>query len=175
MSRWRLMASTAPAPVPTRAIVGPVLTQAGFQYWYLACFPDCVVAVRQGIWDGLMLAMSGTGTPKVPALYAGALGVLVMHLLKGRGQKVRQRAEMTLQSTPTSRLRLKPNVVYQTMQLRSISFKRSKFAVPGSIVTSDVIFETKSGGKQKYGVQPLDFDKSCEQLKQMYPDLCKTL
>jgi hypothetical protein len=165
---------TAPAAVPTRAVVGPLFTQAGFQYWYLACFPDCVVAVRQGIWDGLMLAMSGTGKAPMP-VYFGLLGGLVMQLMKGSGNKVRQRAEAALQNIPTSRLRLKPNLVYQTMQLRSISFKRSKFAVPGSLITPDIIVETKSGGKQKYGIQPLDFDKACAQLKQMYPDLCKEL
>jgi hypothetical protein len=159
---------TAPAAVPTRAVLGPVLTQAGFQYWYLACFPDCVIAVRQGIWAGLCLAMTGT----VPPTHFGLLGVLLVSLMKGRGEKLRQQVEATLQSTPTSRLRMKPNLVYQTMQLRSITFKPGGF---GTLITPDIILETKTGSKQKYGIQKPDFDKACAQLKQMYPDLCKAI
>ena len=43
------MASTgvAPASAPGRVIAGPLSTQGGFQFWYLACFPDCIVAVQQ--------------------------------------------------------------------------------------------------------------------------------
>ena len=170
MSRWLPMASTgtAPATVPTRALVGPVLTQAGFQYWYLACFPDCIIAVRQGIWAGLCLAMTGT----VPPAHLGLLGALLVGLMKGRGEKLRQQVEATLQSTPTSRLRAKPNSVYQTMQLRSITFKAGGF---GTLITPDIILETKSGSKQKYGIQKPEFEKAGALMKQMYPDLCKTL
>ncbi len=168
MSRLQPMASTgtAPATVPTRTIVGPVLTQAGFQYWYLACFPDCVIAVRQGIWAGLCLAMSGT----VPPAHFGLLGALLVSLMKERGIKLRQQAETALQSIPTSRLRMKPNLVYQTMQLRSITFKPGGF---GTLITPNIILETKSGSKQKYGIQKPEFEKASALMKQMYPELCK--
>jgi len=162
------MASTgvAPAAVPTRALIGPCSTQAGFQYWYLACFPDCIVAVRQGIWAGLLLGATGTVAP----VHFGLLGALLMALMRSQGLKVRQQVETMLQSAPTSRLRMKPNLVYQTMQLRSITFNSRSF---GTLVSPDIILETKSGGKQKFGIQKPDFEKYMPTLKQMYPDLCK--
>jgi hypothetical protein len=159
---------TALASAPTQAIIGPVLTQAGFQYWYLACFPDCIVAVRQGIWTGLLLAMSGTVLPA----HFGLLGVLVGILMKGRGEKRRQQVETAIASTPTSRLRMKPNIVYLTTELRSITFKSKSL---GTLITPDIILETRNGRKQKYGIQKPDFEKACVQLTQMFPGLCKTI
>jgi hypothetical protein len=151
-------------------IVGPFLTSAGFQYWYLACFSDCIVAVPQGIWTGLMLAMSNS----VPPVF-GLLGALLVHFASKRGQTLRQKIEATLTMTPASLLRLKPNTVYQKAQLRSITFKGGKFGrAAGSLITPDIILET-IGGKQKYGIQGPDFEKACGQLKQMYPDLCKSV
>jgi hypothetical protein len=160
-------AAAALATKPSRAIVGPLSTQSGFQYWYLACFPDCIVAVRQSIGAFFVFGMANGAAPSI----FGLLGVLINHLVRGKVQGYRQRIEATLASTPTSRLRMKPNVVYQTMQLKSITFKPVKNG--GGLILPDVILETKDGKKQKYGMQPADFDKACAQLKQMYPELCK--
>src|SRR5258708_528617 len=107
---------TAPPTTSSRALVGPLSTQSGFQYWYLACFPDCVVAVRQNIGAFFMFGMANGAAPSV----FGLLGVLINHLVRGKVQGFRQRTEATLQSTPTSRLRMKPNVVDQTMDVRCI-------------------------------------------------------
>jgi hypothetical protein len=158
----------APAPVttPSRAILGPLSTQSGFQYWYLACFPDCIVAVRQSMGAFFMFGLANGAAPSM----FGLLGVLINHLVRGKVQSFRQRIEATLASTPTSRLRMKPNVVYQTMQLKSITFKPVKNG--GGLILPDVILETQDGRKQKYGMQPADFDKAWTQLRQMYPELC---
>src|SRR6267142_2269027 len=126
----------APATSPSRTIVGPFLTSAGFQYWYLACLPDCVVAVPQGMWTGMMLALSNS----VPPIF-GLLGALLVHLGSRRGQKLRVQIEATLQSTPDSQLRMNPNTVFPIAELRSIAFKGGKFAhaPAGSLITPDII------------------------------------
>jgi len=164
------MASTgvAPATAPARVIVGPLSTQAGFQFWYLACFPDCIVAVQQSMAAFFMLGMSNDRSRGA----FGLLGLLVNHLLKPRAQAFRQRIEATLRSTPSARLRGKPNVVYQTTQLTAIHYKLKRGA---PFVTSDLVLETKAGRKQRYGIFPPDFEKVYPQLKQMYPELCKSI
>src|SRR5580698_7604837 len=98
---------TSLASAPKRAILGPALTQGGFQYWYLACFPDSIVAVRQGAWNGILYGMAGEALP----IHLGLLGYLLMALLKKQGVKRRQQVEATIESTPTSRLRANPNIV----------------------------------------------------------------
>src|SRR3954465_12034411 len=47
----KFMSSTGvvAAKAPERAIVGPFMTQGGFQYSYIACFPDSIIMVPQGI------------------------------------------------------------------------------------------------------------------------------
>jgi hypothetical protein len=56
---WRMAnIGVAPALAPNRIVLGPLSTQGGFQYWYLACFPDCVVALRQGIGAFFVLGMA---------------------------------------------------------------------------------------------------------------------
>ncbi len=154
-------------------IVGPFLTSAGFQYWYLACFSDCIVAVPQGIWTGLTLAMSNS----IPPIVFGLLGGLLVHFAAKRGQKLRQQIEATLTKSPASLLRLKPNTAYPKAQLRSIAFKGAKFARAGAgaLITPDIILETTNGKNQKFGIQGPDFEKACGQMKQMYPDLCKSV
>jgi hypothetical protein len=166
------MANTgvAPATAPSRAIVGPCVTSLGFQYWYLACLPEAIVAVPQGIWTGLMLAMSNSVAPRL-----GLVQALVVMLASKRGQTLRASIEPMLQNMPDSRLRSKPNTVILTNQLRSITFKRSKFAAAGALITPDIILETRNGKKQTYGIQNPDFDRACEQLLQMYPQLVKTV
>lgn len=158
------MAMTGAAPAPTRAILGPCATQAGFQYWYLACFPDCIVAVRQGIWSGLLLAMSGTA----PA--HGLIGGLAGYLLKEAGQKRRLKVEAGIAGMPTSSLQAKPNLTYRVSQLRSITFKSKSF---GTLITPDITLETTDGAKQKFGIQKPDFEKARAQLQQMYSTLCR--
>ena len=139
-----------------------------FGHWYLACLPDSIVAVPQGFWTSIMLAMANNVAP----MY-GLLGGLA----SGRGHSLHARIAATLPSTPDSQLRMKPNAVFQIAQLRAINFKGGKFAhaPAGALITPDIILETKSGGKQKYGVHGPDFQKSCAQLQKMYPDLCKSI
>jgi hypothetical protein len=163
------MASTGTAIAPsTREIVGPVFTSAGFQYWYLACYPDCVVAIPQGALTGLFLGMSNS-----VALHLGLLGALIVSLMRGRGQILRQQSVAAIEATPTSRLRMKPNNVCQVSQLRSIRFKPVKNG--GGLISPDLVFEFKTGRKQKYGIQAADFEQACQQLKQLYPELCKAV
>jgi hypothetical protein len=152
----------------TREIVGPVFTSAGFQYWYLDCYPDCVVAIPQGALTGLFMAMSNS-----VALHLGLLGALIVSLMRGRGQILRQQCVAAIEATPTSRLRAKPNQVCQVSQLRSIRFKPVKNG--GGLISPDIIFELKTGRKQKYGIQAPDFENACRQLKQLYPELCKAV
>jgi hypothetical protein len=158
-----------PALAPTRLVLGPLSTQGGFQYWYLACFPDCIVAVRQGIGAFFVLGMSNDDGVTHPALF-GLVGVLVNHLLKPKALAYRQRMEAMAQSTPTSRLRTKSNVAYDVTQLRAIICKAKKGA---PLILPELILETKSGSKQKFAVRPAEFRKACEQLEQMYPGLWK--
>ncbi len=159
----------APAVTPTRVVIGPLSTQSGFQYWYLACFSDCIVALRQGIGAFFILGMSNDDGVSQPALF-GLAGVLVNHLLKPKALAYRQRMESMVQSTPSSRLRTNPNVAYEITQLKAITCKLKKGA---PLILSELIFETKSGSKQKFGVRPAEFKKACEHLKQMYPGLCQ--
>jgi hypothetical protein len=155
------------AAAPTRVLVGPLSTQGGFQYWYMVCFPDCMVAVPQGIGAFFALGISNSVGRAV-----GPIGVLVKYLLQPRALAFRQRIEATLQSTPSLRLRGKPNVVFPTTQLKAISYTLKKGA---PLFASDLILETKTGNKQRYGVVPADFEKVASQLKQMYPTLVKSI
>ena len=157
----------APALAPTRFVLGPLSTQSGFQYWYLACFPDCIVAVPQGIGAFFVLGMANDDGVTYPALF-GLTGILVNQLLKPKARAYRQRMEAMMQSTPTSRLRSKPNVVYEVPQLKTIQCKAKRGA---PLILPELILETKSGSKQKFGVRPAEFKKACEYLKQMYPAL----
>jgi hypothetical protein len=160
---------TAPALAPTRLVLGPLSTQGGFQYWYLACLPDCIVAVRQGIGAFFVLGMANDEGVTHPALF-GLLGILVSYLLKPKARAYRLRMEAMVQSTPISRLRTKPNVAYDVAQLKAIICKAKKGA---PLILPELILETKSGGKQKFGVRPAEFLKACEHLEKMYPGLWK--
>jgi hypothetical protein len=159
---------TAPAMAPTGTVIGPLSTQGGFQYWYLACFPDSIVAVRQGMGAMFVLAMASDDGLMMPGLF-GLAGVLINHLLKPKARAYRLQVETMLRNTPTSRLRLKPNIAYEITQLRTIKCVAKRGA---PIILSELILETKSGAKQKYGVHPAEFKKACQYLKQTYPDLC---
>jgi hypothetical protein len=125
---WRMAnIGVAPALAPTRILLGPLSTQSGFQYWYLACFPDCIVALRQCIGAFFVLGMANDDGVSYPALF-GLAGVLVNHLLKPKARAYRLHVEAMLQSSPTSRLRTKPNVVYEVTQLKAIECKTKKGA-----------------------------------------------
>jgi hypothetical protein len=157
----------APALAPIRIVLGPLFTQGGFQYWYLACFSDCMVAIRQGIGAFFVLGMANDDGVTYPALF-GLTGVLVNHLLKPKARAYRLRAEAMVQTSPTSQLRAKPNVVYEVAQLKAVQCKAKKGA---PLILPELILETKSGGKQKFDVRPDEFKKACEQLKLLYPNL----
>lgn len=161
------MASTGVASAPSRIVVGPLVTQGGFQYWYLACFPDCVVAVQQGIGAFFALGLSNSMGSAF-----GLLGGLVQVALRPRAQAFRQRIEFALRNTPTTRLRMKPNVVYQTSELMAITYKQKKGA---PLILSDLTLELANGVKKRFGVAPVDIEKSLAQIKQMYPTLTNTL
>ena len=163
------MASTcvAPAPAPTRNVIGPVCTQAGFQYWYLVCLPDSIVAVRLGMSAFFAFALSSGA---VAPLF-GLVGALIFHAFKGHSQKYRLRTETLLQNMPEARLRTKGNFVYPVNVLKAITFKDVKSA--GNLILPSIIIETRRGGKQRYGMPHPDFEKACEQLKKLYPELCK--
>jgi hypothetical protein len=159
---------TAPALAPTTGLIGPLSTQSGFQYWYLACFPDCLVAVRQGMWAMLVLGMANDDG--VTYGLFGLVGLLINYVLKPKAAAYRQRAEAMVRNTPTSRLRMKPNLVYDVTQLKSIACKAKKGA---PLILPELILETKNGKKEKFGVRPAEFKRACEYLKQTYPGLCQ--
>ncbi|HEY4905024.1 MAG TPA: hypothetical protein VIH89_16235 [Candidatus Sulfotelmatobacter sp.] len=156
------------APAATPAFVGPVKTRAGFQYWYLACFPDCVIAVRQGALTGLLLGLSG---PIPRARFAG-LGYFTMAFLMKRGNAKRRQVEADLPNIPTSRLRMEPNLVFAVAQLRSIAIKGGEFA---GVVIPDLILETSNGSLHNFGIPPKELPIVSAQLQKMYPALYKRI
>ena len=149
------------APAPARIIVGPVSTKAGFQYWYLACFPECVVAVQQSIAAFFALGMSHSSRGA-----ASPISFLVQRLVQPSTQAFRQRIESALQSTPKERLLAKPNVVYPATQLKAMIHQKKKGA---PLILSDLVLETTAGSRQRYGINSADFEKVSSQLNQMYP------
>jgi hypothetical protein len=65
-------------------------------------------------------------------------------------------------------LRSKPNVVYEVTQLKAIICTAKKGA---PLILPELILETKNGSKQKCGVRPAEFLKTCEYLGKMYAGL----
>jgi len=161
---------TAPALAPGSNLIGPLSTQSGFQYWYLACFPDCLVALRQGMWAMLVLGMANDDGISY-GLY-GLGGLLINHVVKPKAMAYRQRAEAMVKNTPTSRLRMQPNITYEVAQLKAIICKMKRGA---PLILPELILETKNGKKQKFGVRPAEFKRACEYLKQAYPGLCQLM
>ena len=151
----------APASTPARIIVGPVSTQAGLQYWYLACFPDYVIAVQQSMAAFFVLGMSHAGRDSVTPI-----SYLAQRFLQPRTQSYRRRIENTLRTAPRERLMRKPNVVYPATQLKAIVHAR-KNGEP--LFLSDLIFETTNGDRQRYGIVSADFERIYPQLEEMYP------
>jgi len=78
--------------------------------------------------------------------------------------------EALLETTSTSQLHAKPNVVYDLTQLKAITCKVKKGA---PLVLSELILETKNGTKQTFGVRPAEFKRACEYLRRMYPSHCE--
>jgi hypothetical protein len=159
-------AGAAPTQSPNRSLIGPLSTQAGFQYWFLVCTPDSIIAVRQSITAFFAFGLSGA----VPPIF-GLLGGLINLLVASRTKGFRERTEAALLRTPITSLCAKPNVVYSVAQIKAITFRNVETG--GNLILPDIILETRRGAKQKYGVQRTDFEKGCVQLKQLYPDLCK--
>jgi hypothetical protein len=158
-----------PALAPAGVIIGPLVTHGGSRYWYLACFPDAIVAVRQGLGAVFVLGMANDDGLMMPGLF-GLAGLLVNHLLKPKARVFRLRMETTLRNTPTSQLHSKPNIVHDVAQLKAIKCVAKKGA---PLILPELILESKNGNKQKFGVRPAEFKKACEYLKQMYPALCQ--
>jgi hypothetical protein len=159
----------APALVPTSNVIGPLFTRGGSQFWYLACFPDSIVALRQGIGAVLLLGMANDDGLAMTGLF-GLSGVLINHLLIPKARAHRLRVEALVRNTPTSRLRSKPNVVYEVAQLEAVKCVAKK-GTP--LILPELVLETRSGSKRKYGVRPAEFKRACQYLKQMYPALCQ--
>jgi hypothetical protein len=64
-----------------------------------------------------------------PALF-GLVGVLVNHLLKPKARAYRLRMGAMVRSSPTSRLRTKPNVVYEVTFATSFETASSSGLLP---------------------------------------------
>jgi hypothetical protein len=156
---------TAPALDPTPTLIAPLLSAAGFRYWYLVGLPDGLAIVAQHFWDGFFASHSGTRLPRRMNFYAYYL----MTFLKKTGVKRRQAIEADLRLVPDSGLRTPPNQVYEVSRLRSITL----IAHRNSISTPDMILETIEGKKLKFGIQHHDFDQASVVLMRMYPGLCK--
>lgn len=171
VSRWVGMPSAgfAPATSPTRAIVGPVSTAFGFRCWYLACFPDVIMAVPQSFFAAVAFVFSSETRPIV----FGVLQQLIADLITGPGRRLRSQRAATLSRTPESQIRSTPNVAIPVAQIRSISFKTGLMASHNAVVTPEIILETVEGKKRIYGALAQDFEKAQAQLLQMYPHLCR--
>jgi hypothetical protein len=157
---------TAPALAPAPTFIGPLLSAAGFRYWYLACQPDSLIVVPQAFWDGFFASHAGVVLPSRINFYVYYLFIF----LKNTGVKRRQGIEADLNLVPASSLRRPPNRVYDASRLRSITLvwhRRSAISTP------DVIFETIDGEKKNFGIQRHDFDLACAVLTEIYPGLCK--
>jgi hypothetical protein len=82
----------APALAPTRVLIGPVFSHGGLRYWYLACFPDSIVALRQGLGASIALGLVNDDGVLMRGLWGNA-ALLVNCALKPRARKYRLRAE----------------------------------------------------------------------------------
>ncbi|HEX4427482.1 MAG TPA: hypothetical protein VH079_18925 [Terriglobales bacterium] len=117
----------------------------------------------------LLLGMANDDGLAMTGLF-GLSGVLINHLLIPKARAHRLRVEALVRNTPTSRLRLKPNVVYEIAQLGAVTCVAKKGA---PLILPELVLETRSGSKRKYGVRPAEFKRACQYLKQMYPALCQ--
>lgn len=153
------------ANAPHQSLVGPLLSHAGFQYWYLVCTQDCIVVVRQGFFSGFFASHAGLVLPRRMNVYAYYL----MTFLRNTGLKRRRRIEAELNRIPTSSLHAKPNRVFPTSELRSITLVTHAGSL---LVQPDILLETLQRKKRKFGIQRYDFDQASAQLQQMYPALC---
>lgn len=156
---------SAPALSQNRAVFGPASTQGGFQFWYLACLPDRIIAVRQGIGAFFLLSFA-YGEIK---MHFGLLGLLVGYLVKGPVKNFHQKTEMHLRSLQPSELQAKGNVVYSVSQLKSITCQNVKRAF--SVFQPKITIEMASGKRQTYLIPTSEFESASRQLQQLYPHL----
>ena len=85
---WRDNRNARHSPSIRTIQVGPVISRGGFQYWYLACFPDSIIALRQSTGAFFMLGLCD-------------------------GTSHRQHAEFAIRTTFAASLCTKPNVAYE--------------------------------------------------------------
>ena len=138
---------------------------AGFREWYLACFPDSIVPLPQGL-SGFWRAVLHFNLPirRMGSLYWRTS-------CNDYGPRLRKRTEATLADTPDSQIREHAGIPLS--QIRSIVFHRGKFARSG-LVTPSIILETTNRGPLEYGVNLPDFERACAQLQEMYSTHCKS-
>ena len=146
--------------------MGPTFTAFGFKCWYLVCFQDAIVGVRQNFLKTAALAYSTDNRPKLYAFYHR----LFWDLLTYPGRRLRKQIPPTLQTVPDSQLRSTPNVVIPISQVRSLVMKSGNLA---RYSTPEINIEMNTGKKLIYGIWGGDFERVCGQLWQTYPQLCK--
>ena len=153
-----------------KAIVGPVFNSSGFKFWYMVCTPESIVAVPYGMWTSVLLSQANN-------VATTAMFGLVGALLSNKGKSTRTRIETELQSVHPAQLRMQPNVFIPVGQIVTISFKGERWASghTGALITPDIIVETKTGGKRKFGCYGPDFQNANVDLRRMYPDLCRSI
>lgn len=153
-----------------KALAGPVFNASGLKLWYLVCTPESIVAVPYGLWTSMVLSQANS-------LAAAAMFGLVGAFLSSKGKSARTRIETELEGAHPAQLRMKPNVFLPVSQIVGIRFKGEKWAKgqPGALITPDIILETKTGGKRKFGIYGPDFQKASAELRRMYPALCKSI
>ena len=156
---------TAPALSQNHAVLGPASTQGGFQFWYLACFPDRIIAVRQGVGAFFLLSFAYGGLKA----HFGLLGILVSWLVKGPVKNYRVKTEAQLGKLQPMQLQSKGNITYNASELKSITCTNVKKAF--SAFQPKITLEMASGKSQTYLIPSTDFEPVCARLKQMYPYL----
>lgn len=158
---------TAPALSQNHVVLGPASTQGGFQFWYLACFPDRIIAVRQGMGAFFLLSFAYGGLKA----HFGLLGILIGRLLKGPVEKFHAKTQAQLRGLQAGQLQTKANVVYEVSRLTSINCSNVKHAF--SVFQPKIVIELAGGKRQTYLIPSSEFESASAQLKQIYPHLCR--
>jgi hypothetical protein len=145
----------------SRAVLGPVFTQAGFKGWHMVCLADALITVPQGF----LRTLSGTMAAASPLFgLAGAL-------FAAKGSKHSTKAKALLAQMPEDHLRADPhNVVYPLAELVSISLKRPKLSSP------EIRLERRGQGVMVFGLTMISaFGEISAELQRLYPGLCRSI